>query len=113
MGSLELLRVLGNKYNAEILDATHKPKSVQELSEELGIPIATSYRRIEELTEANLLELTGREFSNEGRRPKVYRRDIDAVSIAFSSDGIDVAVDDRPEVENSLVDVWRDLKEER
>ncbi|WP_049970231.1 ArsR/SmtB family transcription factor [Haladaptatus cibarius] len=111
MGSVELLRVLGNKYNAEILDATHTPKSAQELSEELGIPIATSYRRIEELTEANLLELTGREFSNEGRRTKVYRRDIEGISIGFSSEGIEVGVDERPEVENSLVDVWRDLKE--
>ncbi len=113
MGSVELLRVLGNKYNAEILDATHEPKSAQELSEELGIPIATSYRRIEELTDANLLELTGREFSNEGRRTKVYRRDIEGVAISFSTDGIDINVEDRPEVENSLVDVWRDLKEER
>ncbi len=113
MGSVELLRVLGNKYNAEILDATHEPKSAQELSEELGIPIATSYRRIEELTDANLLELTGREFSNEGRRTKVYRRDIDTVSISFQNEGIDVSVKDRPEVENALVDVWRDLKEQR
>ncbi|ODR80411.1 ArsR family transcriptional regulator [Haladaptatus sp. W1] len=106
-----MLRFHGNKYNAEILDATHEPKSAQELSDELGIPIATSYRRIEELTEANLLELTGREFSNEGRRTKVYRRDIDAVAISFHRDGIDVSVEDRTEVENALVDVWRDFKE--
>ncbi|WP_227374074.1 ArsR/SmtB family transcription factor [Haladaptatus halobius] len=111
MGSVELLRVLGNKYNAEILDATHEPKSAQELSDELGIPIATSYRRIEELTEANLLKLTGREFSNEGRRTKVYRRDIDSVAITFRSDGLEVSLEERPEVENSLVNVWRDLKD--
>ena len=112
MGSVELLRVLGNKYNAEILNATGEPKSAQELSDELGIPIATSYRRIEELTEADLLELSGREFSDEGRRTKVYRRDVDDIQISFGTDGIDVALEERPEAENSLVDVWRDLKEE-
>ena len=112
MGSVELLRVLGNKYNAEILSATGEPKSAQELSDELGIPIATSYRRIEELTEADLLELSGREFSDEGRRTKVYRRDIDNIQISFDADEIDVKLEERPEVDNSLVDVWRDLKEE-
>ncbi|RBI64028.1 ArsR family transcriptional regulator [halophilic archaeon] len=112
MGSVELLRVLGNKYNAEILSATNEPKSAQELSDELDIPIATSYRRIEELTEADLLELSGRGFSDEGRRTKVYRRDIDSLQVTFETDDIDVTIEDRPEAENSLVDVWRDLKNE-
>jgi predicted ArsR family transcriptional regulator len=112
MEAVELLRVLGNKYNAEILRATNEPKSAQELSDELEIPIATSYRRIEELTEAELLELSGREFSDEGRRTKVYRRNVDSLEIAFGKENIDVSVDDRPDVDNSLADVWRDLKAE-
>src|SRR6056297_1273019 len=112
MGSVELLRVLGNKYNAEILSATGEPKSAQELSDELGIPIATSYRRIDELTEADLLELSGREFSDEGRRTKVYRRNVKTLELSFDGESIDVSVDDRPDVDNSLADVWRDLKAE-
>ena len=71
MDPASVLRVLGNKYNAEILQATHTPKSAQELSEELDIPIATAYRRIEELEDEDLLEMEGREFSEEGRRTKV------------------------------------------
>lgn len=112
MEAVELLRVLGNKYNAEILRATSEPKSAQELSDELGIPIATSYRRIEELTEIDLLELSGREFSDEGRRTKVYRRNVDALEIEFDDESIDVTVDDRLDVDNSLADVWQDLKGE-
>ena len=112
MSSVDLLQTLGNKYSAEILDATDEPRSAQELSDELEIPIATSYRRIEELTEADLLELSGREFSDEGRRTKVYRRNVDSLEIAFSKENIDVTVDDRPDVDNSLADVWRDLKAE-
>lgn len=112
MEAVELLRVLGNKYNAEILRATSDPKSAQELSDELEIPIATSYRRIEELTETDLLELSGREFSEEGRRTKVYRRNVDALEVSFEEISIDVNIDERPEVENSLADVWRDLQPE-
>ena len=112
MEAVELLRVLGNKYNAEILRATNEPKSAQELSDELEIPIATSYRRIEELEEADLLELSGREFSDEGRRTKVYRRNVDALDVTFGDESIDVSVEERPDAENSLADVWRDLKAE-
>jgi predicted ArsR family transcriptional regulator len=112
MEAVELLRVLGNKYNAEILRATNEPKSAQELSDELEIPIATSYRRIEELTEVDLLELSGREFSDEGRRTKVYRRNVEALEIEFEAEAIEVSVADLPDVDNSLADVWRDLKAE-
>ena len=45
MASLDVLRALGNEYNPEILQATHEPRSAQDLSEELGVPIATCYRR--------------------------------------------------------------------
>lgn len=112
MDAEETLQVLGNKYNAEILSATHKPRSAQELSDELGIPIATSYRRIDELTEIGLLELSGREFSNEGRRTNVYQRTVDKIRIEFEGEDVDMAVEERSKVENSLVEVWTHLKED-
>jgi len=112
MESVEVLRVLGNKYNAQILRATHEPKSVQELSDELEIPIATSYRRIEELTDVELLELAGREFSDEGRRTKVYRRNVDRLNVAFEDEQIEITMEERPEVRDSLVNVWSQLRNE-
>lgn len=112
MESAEVLGVLGNKYNAEILRAASEPKSAQELSDELDIPIATSYRRIEELTDADLLELSSRDFSDEGRRTKMYRRNIDAISIAFTESALEIELEERPEVQNSLVNVWSQLRNE-
>ena len=110
MDVLEVLRVLGNKYNPEILQATNTPKSAQELSEELDIPIATSYRRIEELTEKDLLALEGKEVSTEGRQTKVYRRQIDELSIVFQGEDLSLDVKERTEAKNQLVDVWSDLQ---
>lgn len=110
MEPVELLRVLGNKYNAEILQATDSPKSAQELSDELDIPIATSYRRIEELAEHNLIELEGTEFSEEGRRMKVYRRCIDELTVTFGFDGTEIDTKERTEAKNALVDVWSELR---
>ena len=59
----EIIEVLGNKYNPEILDAAGEPKSAQELSDQLGVPIATCYRRINELEDTELLELHDRPLS--------------------------------------------------
>lgn len=110
MASEELLRTLGNKYSAEILEATDEPRSAQDLSEELEIPIATCYRRIDELTEHNLLELHDNILSDDRRRIKVYRRSVDAVRVEFEST-LTVDIEERREVTNKLDEAWRTLSE--
>jgi len=110
MASEELLQTLGNKYSAEILEATDEPRSAQELSDELGIPIATCYRRIDELTEHNLLELHDNILSDDRRRIKVYRRNVDAVRVEFD-ETLTVDIDERSEVTNKLDEAWRTLSE--
>lgn len=71
------LAALGGKYAARILTAAEEPKSAQELSDSLDVPIATCYRRIEELEDADLLACEGRKTSDRGRRTKIYTRTID------------------------------------
>jgi predicted ArsR family transcriptional regulator len=110
MPPTEILRTLGNKYSAEILEATDEPQSAQGLSEELDIPIATCYRRIDELTEHDLLELHDNILSDDRRRIKVYRRNVDEVTVDFSGE-LSVAVEERSEVTNKLDEAWRTLSE--
>lgn len=110
MASEELLQTLGNKYSAEILEATDEPRSAQELSDELGIPIATCYRRIDELTEHDLLELHDNILSDDRRRIKVYRRNVEAIRVEFD-DTLAVDIDERSEVTNKLDEAWRTLSE--
>lgn len=109
MAPLDVLRVLGNDYNAEILQAAYEPQSAQDLSETLGVPIATCYRRIEELTDAELLELYDRPLSEQHRRVNIYRRNIDEVTVRFNGDDCSVFVEQRSDVKNKLDDVWRSL----
>jgi predicted ArsR family transcriptional regulator len=111
MVSADLLQTLGNKYSAEILDATDEPRSAQELSDELEIPIATCYRRIDELTEHNLLELHDNILSDDRRRIKVYRRNVDTIRVEFNEDQLAVDVEERSEVTNKLDEAWRTLSE--
>jgi DNA-binding Lrp family transcriptional regulator len=111
MGSVEILRALGNKYNAEILGSADEPLSAQELSDELDVPIATCYRRINELTEAGLLEHHDSVLSDEHRRVDVYRRNVNGVQVTFEGEEFDVTVEERTNVKNKLDDVWRTLSE--
>ncbi|WP_248896911.1 winged helix-turn-helix domain-containing protein [Haloplanus halobius] len=111
MDGTELLRVLGNEYNPEILSFAHEPRSAQELSDELDIPIATCYRRIEELTDAELLEHHDRVLSDERRRVNVYRRNVEEVVVDFTDDEISVTVEERQEVTSRLDEAWRTLSQ--
>lgn len=108
MSDKDTVRVLGEKYNPDILAVTDEPRSAQELSEELDVPIATCYRRIEDLQGAALLELHDRPLSDEHRRVNVYRRSVDGVEITFR-DGLEIHLDERSEVRDKLDRVWRDI----
>lgn len=99
-----LLSALGSKYSAEILCAAGTPKSAQALSEDIEIPIATCYRRIEELVDAGLLECEGRTLSNEGRRTNIYRRTLDEIEVDFSADRPQCSQKRRTEAKNRLQD---------
>lgn len=107
--SVDIVRALGNEYNMEILTEAFEPCSAQELSETLEVPIATCYRRIEELTEAELLEHHDRVLTDERRRTNVYRRNVDEVRIEFGEGSFAVELEERSEVQNKLDDAWRTL----
>lgn len=108
MSSADLLQALGNKYSPEIMEATDEPRSAQELSEELDIPIATCYRRIDELTEHDLLELHDKVLSDERRRIKVYRRNVESIRVRFE-DSLSIEVEERTEVTSTLDEAWKSL----
>ena len=112
MESDRTLEALGNEYNPDILRAADEAYSAQEFSDMLDIPIATCYRRIEELTGAGLLELHDRVLSDEHRRTNVYRREVDEIVINFEDNDLDITVTERPEVRNKLDDVWRTISKE-
>ena len=106
--STVVLSALGNKYSAEILCAADTPKSAQALSEDIEIPIATCYRRIEELVDAGLLTCEGRQLSEEGRRTNIYRRTLDELEVDFSDEQPQFSRKRRTEAKNRLQDQLKD-----
>jgi hypothetical protein len=107
----ELVRTLGDKYSAEILSVTGEPRSAKELDEEFDVPIATGYRRIEELTEVGLLGFEESILTEDRRRRDTYRRQVDGVSVEFGENDIAVTVEEYTPVENKLDDMWQTLSD--
>lgn len=101
---IEALAVLGRKYSLNILSAAESARSAQELSEAVEVPIATCYRRIEELVEVGLLKSEGRQMSNKGRRTTVYRRTIDDLSIDLTTEDVELDATRRSEAKTRLQD---------
>lgn len=87
-----LLDALGGRYSVDILEAADEPVSAQELSDEIDVPIATCYRRIEDLVDAGLLRPEGRELSEQGRRTNVYRRTVDEVTVDLADPSVSPAI---------------------
>lgn len=79
---MNFIEALGATYSIEILGATDTPMSVGELSDSLDIPLATCYRRVDELSSAGLLEDCDPEH-DDSTGSTLYRRTSDAVGIQF------------------------------
>ncbi len=111
MDAIEVLGKLGKKYTPDILRTAHEPKSAQELSDELDIPVTTSYRRVEALTELGLLEdhEDQPEFGEAGRTQTLYRRNVKEIIIRFDEDELEVESKSRTVAEEPLTSVWDDL----
>lgn len=106
-----VLQALGKKYSAAILGTANEQCSAQELSERLEIPIATSYRRIEELTDLGLLANEDSVLTEARNRTEVYRRDVDAVHVTFGDGSVSVDLEQRSDLQNVIDDTWRSLQE--
>lgn len=79
-----VLDVLGKKYSTEIVAAATDPVSAKELSNELDIPPATCYRRVETLNDVGLLMEC--ESHRETEATTYYRRAVDGVDFNFDGD---------------------------
>ncbi|OKY77758.1 MAG: Transcriptional regulator containing HTH domain ArsR family [Candidatus Methanohalarchaeum thermophilum] len=108
--SVDLVRRIGNKYNAEILSEIKEEKAVREFLESLDIPVATSYRRFDELSEFGLIEEVCKILSKNGGDVWLYRSKVSRITIYFDGAGVDVELVKNSREEDNLVGLWLDLR---
>lgn len=108
MSAREFLRVLGDKYSVDILEATGEARSAQELHEELDIPLATCYRRLEALSEQGILEVQDG-HSDHGRRTDLFRRAVDEVQVSLGETTA-ITTEERATVSRTMDRLWQRRK---
>jgi len=108
---ISVLDSLGDEYSARILSAlTDEEMSAKGISDELGIPIATVYRRIEDLDDAGLIEFEGKALTQDDKRVKVYRSYVDELRIRFEPDEPQVEMKRYSEAQKSIDEAWKRIK---
>jgi DNA-binding transcriptional ArsR family regulator len=96
-----------------IISVLSEPMTAEEISEAADIPLSTTYRKLDRLTEASLLE-EGVEIRSDGRHASRYLVAFDEVSIGLSADrefGVDISR--RPQTaDERLADLWSEVRKE-
>ncbi|WP_017344050.1 MULTISPECIES: ArsR/SmtB family transcription factor [Halorubrum] len=116
----EVLDALADDAARQIVAALTEPKTASELSEECDIPLSTTYRKLEKLTDASLLS-ESTDIRRDGQHTTRYSVSFDAVTVSVDGDGEEDADRREFDVEFSrpertrderLADLWSELREE-
>jgi len=107
-----VLDALGDEGARRLLVAIDEPKTASELSEECDIPLSTTYRKLDRLTEAGLVE-ESTEIRRDGQHTTRYRRGVTSVTVSANGAALDVELE-RPEraTDERLAELWSQVREE-
>jgi DNA-binding transcriptional ArsR family regulator len=116
----EVLDALADDAARRIVAALTEPKTASELSEECDIPLSTTYRKLEKLTDASLLS-ESTDIRRDGQHTTRYAVSFDAVTVSVDDDaenaedrrefGVEFSRPERTRDER-LADLWSELREE-
>ncbi|RAW47072.1 transcriptional regulator [Halorubrum sp. 48-1-W] len=111
----EVLEALADEAARRIVTALSEPKTASELSEECDVPLSTTYRKLEKLTDATLLN-ESTDIRRDGQHTTRYSVAFEEVVVSIDeTDGRELAVEfERPEPtrDERLADLWSELREE-
>lgn len=82
-----LLGLLNDSYCQEILEATGEEiLTAREIADRCAFPLSTAYRKLDALTDADLLQ-EGVRLRDAGRNPSEYERAVDDIVVSFGTEG--------------------------
>ncbi|SMO56626.1 ArsR/SmtB family transcription factor [Halorubrum cibi] len=111
----EVLDALADEAARRIVAALSEPKTASELSEECDVPLSTTYRKLEKLTDASLLN-ESTDIRRDGQHTTRYSVAFEEIIVSIDEeDERELAVEfERPEPtrDERLADLWSELREE-
>ncbi len=108
----DVLDTIGDQHARHVLAAiSHDPKSAKELAEECDMSLPTVYRRIEMLTEYDLV--TERTLvADDGNHYKVYESNFESTVITLEDDEYRVRIYRKENLPDRFSQLWDDLHAE-
>jgi DNA-binding transcriptional ArsR family regulator len=111
----DVLDALADDDARRIVSALSEPKTASDLSEECDIPLSTTYRKLERLTDASLLS-ESTDIRRDGQHTTRYAVSFETVTVSVEeTSDREFAVElTRPERsrDERLADLWSELREE-
>jgi len=112
----DVLDALADDAARRIVTALTEPKTASDLSEECDIPLSTTYRKLEKLTDASLLR-ESTDIRRDGQHTTRYSASFDSVTVSIdeADEPRELTVEfSRPERtrDERLADLWSELREE-
>jgi predicted transcriptional regulator len=85
----KILYIIADKYCRQILTASmNSPKCSSELAHETGIPISTVYRRLQNLLDARLVDISG-SISEDGKKFFLYKTRVKEIHTKMNRSSIE------------------------
>lgn len=108
-----VLEALHDEDCRKIVAVLSEPMTADKIAEATDIPLSTTYRKLDKLTEASLLE-EGVEIRSDGQHASRYVVAFDEVAIALSEDnefGVDISRRPRS-ADERLAELWSEVRKE-
>ena len=110
-----VLSTLGDEPTRAIIEALSEPMTANELADACDIPLSTMYRKLDRLSEADLVS-ESTEIRQSGQHTTRYARDFTEVTVWISEEEHLRTTVDRPAkvstADQRLEELWNELREE-
>ena len=109
-----LLDALDDADAREIIRTIEEPATANEVSERCDIPLSTTYRKLDLLTDAGLLD-EGTEIRADGHHATTYTVAFEEVRIALTESrefAVEIAPTEALRPDERLADIWTTVREE-
>jgi len=102
---------IADAYSRRILAVcVRQAKAVKEVSQETGLPLATTYRQVNHLVEAGILVVERSAMTKDGKKYDLYRSRVKSARIEMDGSGERVAWEPNEAIEERLKSMWDSLR---
>jgi DNA-binding transcriptional ArsR family regulator len=109
----DVLEALNDPQCRRIVASLDEPMTVREIAEAADIPLSTTYRKLDTLSQASLL-LEETEIRSDGQHASRYEIDFEEVVISLTNDReFEARISRKPRTPNRrLEDLWTEVRKE-